>query len=159
MTSVHTDRSSVSILGRIVGSTAPSSVLLIRLITGGVFLSEGIQKFLFPAALGVGRFAKIGIPSPEVMAPFVGSVEIACGLLLLLGLVTRLAAIPLVIDILVAIASTKVPMLLKSGFWTMAHEVRVDYSMILGTLFLAIVGSGPISFDRWISRKVSGGSA
>ena len=92
-------------------------------------MSEGIQKFLFADALGVGRFVKIGIPAPAFTAPFVGVVEIVCGGLLALGLVTRLAAIPLIIDMLVAIASTKIPILMKSGFWAMAHEARTDYAM------------------------------
>ena len=48
------------------------AILLIRILVGWVFLSEGIQKFLFPDSLGVGRFVKIGIPWPQVMAPFVG---------------------------------------------------------------------------------------
>ena len=77
-------------------SSAPRSTLVVRLLVGAVFLSEGIQKFLYPEALGVGRFAEIGIPAPTVLAPFVGSVEIACGTLLLLGLATRFAALPLI---------------------------------------------------------------
>src|ERR1035441_2110003 len=92
-------------------------LLLLRILVGWVFLSEGIQKFLYPAALGVGRFEKIGIPAPRVMAPFVGTVEIVCGTLLIIGLFTMLALLPLLIDILVAIATTKVPMFLKQGFW------------------------------------------
>src|SRR6266478_384561 len=107
------------------------AILLIRILVGWVFLSEGVQKFLFPDALGVGRFAKIGIPAPEVMAPFVGVCEIVCGALLVLGLLTRLAAIPMIIDMLVAIGTTKVPILLASGFWAMAHEARTDYAMLL----------------------------
>src|ERR1035437_4252020 len=100
-------------LGRgILGVQAPAATILVRLVVGGIFLSEGVQKFLFPDALGVGRFTKIGIPWPEFTAPFVGVVEIVCGSLLILGLLTRLAAIPLIIDISVAILSTKVPMLL-----------------------------------------------
>lgn len=122
-----------------------------RLLVGGVFVAEGMQKFLFPDTLGVGRFVKIGIPAPAVMAPFVGVVEIACGLLLVLGLFTRLAVIPLIIDMLVAIATTKVPILLKSGFWAMVHEARTDYSMLLGCAFLVIVGSGRLSLDARIS--------
>jgi uncharacterized membrane protein YphA (DoxX/SURF4 family) len=118
-----------------------------------VFLSEGVQKFLFPDALGVGRFVKIGIPAPEIMAPFVGVFEIGCGALLLAGLLTRLAAVPLIIDMVVAIATTKIPMLIKSGFWAMAHEARVDYAMILGCLFLLIVGAGPWSMDANLSKK------
>ena len=126
---------------------APAAVVLIRLLVGAVFLSEGIQKFLFPAALGVGRFMTIGIPAPELLAPFVGLVEIACGSLLIIGLATRLAAVPLLVDIVVAIATTKVPMLFKSGFWATAHEARTDYSMLLGLVFLLVVGGGPWSLD------------
>ena len=142
---------------------APASlpVLLIRLMVGGVFLSEGIQKFLFPAALGAGRFAKIGIPSPEVMAPFVASVEIAAGLLVLVGLVTRLAAAALMLNISVAILSTKIPILLghgfwlfsvaklsQYGFWSAAHEARVDLCMWLGCAFLLAIGGGTRSLDE-----------
>src|SRR2546425_11122862 len=96
-------------LQRILASSAPAAVLLIRLSVGAVFLSEGIQKFLFSNDLGVGRFIKIGIPAPQVMAPFVGVIEIVCGTLIILGLLTRLTAVPLIIDISVAILSTKIP--------------------------------------------------
>jgi putative oxidoreductase len=132
--------------------SGPTSAILIRFMVGWVFLSEGIQKFLFPDALGVGRFIKIGIPFPELMAPFVGTVEMVCGLLLILGLATRLAAIPLLINISVAILTTKVPMLTKSGFWSMMHEARTDYCMFLGLLFLIIAGGGKASLDAQISR-------
>jgi uncharacterized membrane protein YphA (DoxX/SURF4 family) len=151
----------MTLLQKLIATRAPASVILIRLVVGGVFLSEGIQKFLFPNENGVGRFAKIGIPSPEVMAPFVGIVEIVCGALILLGLLTRLAAIPLIINMLVAILSTKIPILLGHGFWGfslrtlpyygfwgMAHESRTDFSMLLGSLFLLIVGAGMWSLDR-----------
>src|SRR5574337_826302 len=128
---------------------------LIRIMVGAVFLSEGIQKFLFPATFGVGRFRTIGIPVPEFLAPFVGAVEVACGVLLIAGLFTGLAAIPLLIDILVAIATTKIPMLLKSGFWATAHEARTDYCMLLGLVFLLVVGGGSWSLDarRSASRR------
>src|SRR5947208_10244174 len=114
----------MSFLRRSARTEGPPAVFLIRVLVGWVFVSEGVQKFLFPEALGVGRFAKIGIPAPEFTAPFVGVCETVCGVLLLLGLLTRPAAIPLVIDMLVAIATTKVPILLKSGFWAVAHEAR-----------------------------------
>jgi len=129
-------------------TNGPRATILIRLLVGAVFLSEGVQKFLFPAALGVGRFTKIGIPAPQFFAPFVGVVEIVCGTLLIVGLVTRLAAIPLMIDISVAIITTKIPMLSTAGFWIMAHEARTDYCMLLGLLFLLLVGSGPFSIDQ-----------
>jgi putative oxidoreductase len=117
-----------------------------------VFLSEGIQKFLYPELLGVGRFLKIGIPAPYFLAPFVGVVEIGCGLLVALGLLTRLAAAPLIVDMLVAVASTKIPILGKSGFWAMAHEARTDCAMLLGCLFLLLTGAGPLSLDAGIER-------
>ena len=130
--------------------TAQASVILVRLLVGWVYFSEGVQKFLFPAALGVGRFAKIGIPAPHFFAPFVGVVEIVCGLLVIVGFLTRLAAIPLVIDISVAIATTKIPLLAKDGFWGTMHEARTDLCMLLGSLFLIAVGSGRLSLDTTV---------
>ena len=133
-------------------SVAPAATILIRVLVGWVFLSEGIQKFLFPQALGAGRFAKIGIPEPQFFGPFVGVVEILCGALLMAGLLTRLASIPLLIDISVAIATTKIPMLAKTGFWAAMHEARTDFCMFLGLVFLLIVGAGPLSFDARVRR-------
>lgn len=145
-------------------SSAPKSAVLVRIAVGVVFASEGIQKFLFPDALAAGRFAKIGIPAPEVMGPFVGVVEIVCGALLLLGLFTRLAAVPLIVDMLVAIASTKIPILLghgylsfagpsaKPGFWSMLHEARTDLSMLLCSCFLLLAGAGAWSLDARLKR-------
>jgi putative oxidoreductase len=128
------------------------ALILIRILVGWVFVSEGIQKFVFPAQLGVGRFAKIGIPSPHIMAPLVGTVEIVCGLLLMIGLLTRLATIPLLGVIVVAIATTKIPMIAKTGMWSMLHEARADFSMLLGLLFLLIVGAGTLSLDAHRER-------
>jgi uncharacterized membrane protein YphA (DoxX/SURF4 family) len=116
-------------------------------MVGAVFLAEGIQKFLFPQALGVGRFETIGIPAPAIMAPFVGGVEIIFGMLLILGLFTRLATIPLLIDITVAIITTKIPLLASKGPWPTAHEARTDFCMLLGLLFLLLSGPGTLSFD------------
>jgi len=137
----------MKILYRIAAPGAPAAVILIRAAVGAVFLSEGIQKFVFPAELGVGRFMRIGIPAPEIMAPFDGTFEIVCGVLMLVGLHTHLTAIPMIINMLVAISTTKIPILIKSGFWAMAHEGRTDWAMLLGSLFLLIVGSGPWSLD------------
>jgi putative oxidoreductase len=137
----------------LLSSQAPRATLLIRLVVGAVFLSEGLLKFISPEELGVGRFVKIGIPLPGFSAPFVGVFEIACGALLLLGLVTRLATVPMIVDMLVAIATTKIPLLVHEGFWKMVHEARVDYSMLLGCVFLLLVGAGRWSLDARISRK------
>jgi putative oxidoreductase len=93
-------------------------VILIRLMVGlAMFFPEGIQKLIFPQILGTGRFTRIGIPLPDVMGPFVGVVEIVCGALIIVGLLTRLAAIPLIITMIVAIVSTKIPILLGHEFW------------------------------------------
>jgi putative oxidoreductase len=141
---------------KVLATSAPAAVILIRLIVGAVFLSEGIQKFLYPDALGVGRFTKIGIPAPEVMAPFVGACEVVCGALFLLGLLTRFAAVTMIIDMLVAISTTKIPLLLHEGFWKMAHEARTDWSMLLGSIFLLVVGAGAWSFDAKFARTAFG---
>jgi uncharacterized membrane protein YphA (DoxX/SURF4 family) len=109
---------------RLFGTTAPGPAWFVRVIVGWIFLSEGIQKFLFPDALGVGRFIKIGIPMATFTAPFVGIVEIVGGALLIMGLATRLAAIALFIAITVAIISTKIPMLVHKGFRAATHEAR-----------------------------------
>jgi len=140
---------------RLLKTNAPAATVLIRLMVGGVFLVEGILKFLYPGELGAGRFAKIGIPSPEVMGTFVGGVEIVCGALVIIGLLTRFAAIPLLIDISVALVSTKMPILLGQRFWgfsltklprygllSMLHEARTDLCMWLGLVFLLMVGAG-----------------
>src|SRR3989442_2442715 len=95
---------------------APAGTGLVRLLAGSVFLAEGVQKFLFPAQLGVGRFLKIGIPAAHLMAPLDGVLEVICGALFLVGFLTRLAAVPMIVDMLVAIVSTKIPILLGHGF-------------------------------------------
>lgn len=141
-----------TVLDRIFRVEGPAANLLVRLLVGGVFLSEGLQKFIYPDALGVGRFAKIGIPAPSVMGPFVGIIEIGCGLLVIAGLFTRAAAIPLVIDMVVAIGTTKVTILVKSGFWAAAHEARTDYAMLLGSVFLSLSGAGPLSLDARVAK-------
>lgn len=150
---------------RFLSTTAPAATILVRLLVGGVFLSEGIQKFLYPTELAAGRFAKIGIPAPEVMGPLVGACETICSALIILGLLTRLAALVLLIDISVAIISTKIPILLghstwgfslpslqRYGFWSMMHEARADFSMWLGSLFLLIVGGGKLALDAAFAR-------
>ena len=151
---------------KLTQTKAPLATVLVRLMVGAVFFFEGIQKFIYPAELGAGRFAKIGIPAPEVLGPFVGGVETACGALVIVGLLTRLAAIPLLINISVAIVSTKIPILLGHGFWTftlaklprygflsMMHEARTDFSMWLGLVFLLIVGAGRWSLDARLGSK------
>jgi putative oxidoreductase len=151
----------------VLDTEAPGWNILVRLLVGlVVFLPEGIQKLIFPDILGAARFAKIGIPFPEVMGPFVGGVETVCGLLIVLGLLTRLAAIPLIIIMIVALVSTKLPILVghdvwifhlaqdikRTGFWSMMHEARADLTMLLGCIYLLIVGAGRWSLDALLMR-------
>lgn len=129
-----------------------ATTVLVRLMVGAVFLSEGIQKFLFADVRGAGRFAKIGLPEPEFLGGFVGFFEILCGTLIILGLFTRLAAIPTLVIMLVAIATTKSEVLATKGFWEMMHGSRTDWAMLLGSIFLIISGGGRWSLDRkWFS--------
>ncbi|MBN8788428.1 MAG: DoxX family protein [Terrimonas sp.] len=138
---------------KIILTDDQKTTLLIRLMVGAVFLSEGIQKFLFADTLGTGRFRKIGIPDPEFFGPFVGTFEITCGILILAGSFTRLAAIPLITIMLVAIATTKAAVLANDGFWEMLHGSRTDWAMLLGGIFLLIKGGGKWSIDRQMVVK------
>jgi len=133
---------------QIINTSPSKTTIIIRLMVGAVFLSEGIQKFLYPAVRGAGRFEKIGLPSPEFLGSFVGSFEVLCGAFLLLGLFTRLASIPLIIIMLVAISTTKFDIFANQGFWEMMHAARTDWAMLLGSIFLLIKGGGKWSVDN-----------
>ena len=149
----------------IMTSDSPTN-LFIRLAVGCVFLPEGIQKLIFPEILGSGRFADIGIPWPELMGPFVGWVELICGLFILLGFATRCNAMPLTGIMIVALISTKVPIWLgedwwifnvreldRYGFWSMAHASRTDWAMLMGSIYLLIAGAGRWYVDAWLTRR------
>jgi putative oxidoreductase len=143
--------------------SAPRSTILIRCMVGGVFLWEGILKFVY-TNMGVGRFMKIGIPAPELMAHFVAVLEIVGGALLISGFLTRLIAIPFVIEMVVAILSTKPALYFgtsplplppappQSGVWAVLHESRSDYAQIMSVLFLLAAGPGPWSVDAILAR-------
>ncbi len=126
------------------------SPIFIRLAVGLIFLTQGILKYIDPH-MGVLRFTKIGFPYPDFTAHFVGTFEIACGLLVLVGLFTKLASIPLLIVILTAIATTKIPELFRpdQGFWFMVSDARTDFAMTMSLLFLIGVGAGAWSLDAW----------
>jgi putative oxidoreductase len=146
----------------------PASTLLLRLMAGGVFLWEGILKFVY-VNQGVGRFTKLGMPFPHLTAGFVGYLEIVGGLLLLSGLMTRVIAIPFIIEMIVAILSTKISMYLGTsplplppsppqvGMWAVLHEVRSEYAQLLTTAFLLINGPGKWSLDALLQRKERAG--
>jgi len=147
-------------------SDGPASVLFLRLMAGGVFLWEGILKFVY-VNQGVGRFTKLGMPFPHLTANFIGYLEIVGGLLLLSGLLTRLIAIPFIIEMIVAILSTKISLYLGTsplplppsppqfGMWAVLHEVRSEYAQLLTTAFLLVNGPGKWSLDALLQRKRS----
>ena len=153
----------------LLATRAPGWSILVRLLVGlVVFFPAGLQKLAFPDILGAGRFAHIGIPYPDIMGPFVGTVETFCGALIILGLFTRLAALPLIVIMVVAIVSTKIPIVLgqdfwifhlpklpRYGFWSMAHEARADFCMLLGSLYLLIEGGGRWSLDALLNEKAA----
>src|SRR5580658_5017518 len=141
----------------------PKSTLLLRVMAGGVFLWEGILKFTY-ANQGVGRFTKLGMPFPHFTAGFVGWLEIVGGLLLLSGLTTRLIAIPFIVEMIVAILSTKISLYLGTyplplpssppqvGMWAVLHEVRSEYAQLLTVAFLLINGPGKWSLDALFAK-------
>lgn len=131
----------------ILNTVNDNKSILIRIIVGLIFLTEGIQKYLFPDLLGTGRFAKIGFSDPAFWAYFTGTFEILCSLFLLLGLFTRLAAVPLLIIMGTAFVTTKWPILMDKGFWAMAHEYRTDFAMTLLLIYLMVYGAGKCSLD------------
>lgn len=137
---------------KLIRSDPSKATILIRLMVGVVFLSEGIQKFLFPAVRAGGRFEKIGLPSPEFLGSFVGAFEIICGALIVLGLLTRLASAITLLIMAVALASTKFEIFANEGFWAMMHAGRTDWAMFLGSLFLIVKGGGTWAIDRMLSK-------
>lgn len=150
---------------RFLQTDSSKTTFIIRLMVGTVFLSEGIQKFLYPTARGPGRFESMGFPAPDFFASFVGSFEILAGLLILFGIATRLGSLITLTIMLVAIIVTKIPILFGAsfgpfelrelstyGFWSMAHEMRTDFAMFLGSLFLLIEGGGKWSIDLKLSK-------
>jgi putative oxidoreductase len=143
--------------------SAPRSTVLIRLMAGAVFLWEGILKFVYTNQ-GVGRFTKLGIPLPGPTADFVAVLEIVGGVLLITGFLTRITAVPFVIEMIVAMLSTKISLYLGTsplplppsppqiGAWAVLHEIRSEYAQIMSVLFLLIAGPGPWSVDAMLAR-------
>jgi putative oxidoreductase len=131
-----------------------ASIFLIRLPVGLIFLTQGILKFADPN-MGVLRFARIGFAHPQFTALFVGSFEIVCGFLVLIGLWTSLSAVPLLVVITTAIGATKIPDLLRpnQGFWYMVSDARTDFAMFCALIFLVLEGGGSWSIDGRLHRR------
>ena len=129
-----------------------TTTIIIRLIVGVIFLSEGVQKFILPLERGAGRFEKIGFYYPEFFSSLVGTFEIVCGILVIIGLLTRLAVIPLIYIMLIALSTTKYKLFMATGFWNLLHESRTDWAMLLSSIFLLIKGGGKWSIDKNINE-------
>ena len=126
----------------IVTDVNNTKIILVRLVVGQIFLTEGIQKYLYPELLGTGRFLKIGFSDPSFWAYFTGAFEIVCGVLIILGILVRLVSIPPLIIMVVAFITTKWPILINKGFWPFAHEYRTDFAMTLLLIYLIVYGAG-----------------
>lgn len=145
----------------------PSSTILLRLMAGGVFLWEGILKYVYPNQ-GIGRFTKLGIPFPEISSNFIAGLEIVGGFLLIFGLLTRPFAFLFICQMIVAILSTKISIYLGTsplplppsppqvGFWAVLHEIRSDYAQLMVSAFLFLNGPGKLSLDAVFSKKKTG---
>ena len=142
----------------------PRASILLRLMAGSVFLWEGILKFVYTNQ-GVGRFTKLGFPAPHFTATADGWFEIVGGLIILTGLLTRLVAVPFIIEMLVAMASTKIPLYLGTsplplppvspqiGFWAVLHEIRSEFAQLFTCAYLLMEGPGAWSLDALLAKR------
>jgi putative oxidoreductase len=152
-----TESSNRTLWSRVVRPAWQSrSILFVRLAVGLIFFTQGVLKYIDPN-MGVNRFTKIGFANPYFTAHFVGTFEIICGLLILIGLLTRVAAIPLLIVICTAITTTKIPELShpNQGFWFMISDARTDFAMLMSLLFLLRAGAGSWSLDARFDRSTA----
>jgi uncharacterized membrane protein YphA (DoxX/SURF4 family) len=144
-------------------TSGPNATIALRLMAGAVFFWEGLLKFAY-ANQGVGRFTKLGMPMPEVLAPAIAVLEIGGGLLLMTGLATRLISVPFIIEMIVAMLSTKISLYLGTsplpappappimGGWAVLHEIRSEYAQLMTCIFLLAAGPGPWSLDALLLR-------
>jgi putative oxidoreductase len=144
-------------------TSGPRATIALRLMAGGVFFWEGVLKFVY-VNQGVGRFTKLGMPMPELLAPAIAVLEIGGGLLLVSGLATRLACVPFIIEMIVAMLSTKISLYLGTsplpappsppvaGFWAVLHEIRSEYAQVMTCIYLLAAGPGPWSLDALLAR-------
>jgi putative oxidoreductase len=144
-------KSKKSIYSYLFDTVNDNRAIFIRMAVGLIFLSEGLQKYLFPDQLGTGRFITIGFSNPAFWAYFTGTFEILCGILIIIGLITRLASIPLIIIMITAFITTKIPILMHKGIWPWAHEYRTDFAMTLLLIYLLLYGPGNWSLDSKIT--------
>lgn len=148
---------------RVCRTNAPAATVLIRFYVGLVFAGEGVLKFLRPGSLGVGRFTRAGVAAPDFFAAVDGVFEIGCGVMILAGLLTRVAAAPMVVNMTGALLLTKLPILWSAsplfksehGVGDFLHEARLDIAQLCGTIFLLLVGAGTWSLDHHLTTRTA----
>jgi putative oxidoreductase len=140
------------VIKQLLSTGNDSKIIIVRLIVGLIFISEGIQKCVIVTAFGPAFFKDIGFSHPLFWTYFIGTFEISCGVLVLLGLLIRLASIPLFVIMVTAFITTKLPLLSFKGVWTFLHEYSIDFSLTLLLILLFIYGSGKWSFDLKIMQ-------
>jgi len=132
------------------------ATLIIRVMVGSIFLSEGFQKFILSDLWGIGRMAEFGLPASDIIRYIVGILEVSCGLSVLFGVFTRAAVVPLIIIMVVALNLIKLPILYNDGIWAMAHAAKIEYAMLMGSIFLLIQGGGKWSLDNYLLLRFQG---
>ncbi len=146
---------SKGIMTRILQTSNDGKMVFVRMIAGVVFVSEGIQKYLVVSLLGPSYFQDIGFGHPMFWSYFTGSFEIVCGLLVIAGLFTRIAAVPLLTIMITAYFTAKLPVLLDKGFLSFAQVYRVDYALTILIIMLLVYGAGRWSVDLRILRSLN----
>jgi putative oxidoreductase len=152
-------------LKRILHTDAPTAVLLVRLAVGFTFIVAGSGK-LRDLGSTSGFFEGLGFPSPAPLAAMVGTFEVIGGTLVLIGLLTRIAVVPLMVIMVMALLSTKLPTLVggpvgpfaaprgpNTGMAAFLNASRLDFSMLMSTIFLFLVGAGKASLDAVIAGR------
>ena len=125
------------------------ALLIIRAVTGIIFIAHGWQKLFVYGFGGVsGAFAHMGVPAPEVLGPFVALVEFFGGIALVIGLLTRLAALGLAVNMLVAMLLVHI----RSGFFN-PGGIEFPLSLFAAALVLVFTGAGSLSSDRAVGAR------
>lgn len=140
---------------KILVTEPDNTFFLIRFMVGFYFLAGGVLKFAYPELQEIGFYSSFGGVTAGSIVTVISALELICGLMIVAGFFTRIAAIPLLLIVGFTVFIGKFPILLEEGFWLMAHISRIDFAMFLGCVFLLINGSGMWSIDWKIQNRVT----